>query len=89
VRVDSGVVVLAAASVLEDRVTPDRLARAVELPRAEADDALDELEWQRWLVSEARGYGFAARIVRQVIARDMVTAGQRRRIAERLGEPPP
>ncbi len=76
--------VLAAASVLDDRVTPDRLARAVELPPADVIGALDELEWHRWLVSETRGYGFAARIVRQVVARDMLTPGQRRRITERL-----
>lgn len=81
--------VLAAASVLEDRVTPDRLVRAVELPREDVNDALDELEWHRWLVSEARGYGFAARIVRQVVARDMLTPGQRRRIDGRLRDPSP
>jgi predicted ATPase len=77
--------VLAAASILDDRVAPETLARAVELSPAEVVGALDELEWHRWLVSEPRGYGFAARIVRQVIAREMLTAGQRRRILERLG----
>jgi DNA-binding SARP family transcriptional activator len=76
--------VLAAASVLEDRVTPEVLARAVELPATDVTEALDELEWHRWLVSEPRGYGFTARIVRQVIASDMLTAGRRRRILERL-----
>jgi DNA-binding SARP family transcriptional activator len=77
--------VLAAASIFDDRVTPEILARAVELPPAEVIGALDELEWHRWLVSEPRGYEFAARIVRQVIARDMLTPGRRRRILERLG----
>jgi predicted ATPase len=76
--------ILAAASVLDDRVTLEVLARAVELPPGELTAALDELEWHRWLVSEPRGYGFAARIVRQVVARDMLTSGQRRRILERL-----
>lgn len=76
--------VLAAASVLDDRVTPDLLARAADLPSADVIDALDELEWDRWLVSETRGYGFAARIVRQIVARDMLTPGQGRRIAERI-----
>jgi DNA-binding SARP family transcriptional activator len=76
--------VLAAASILDDRVTPEVLARAVELSPAGVIGALDELEWHRWLVSEPRGYGFAARIVRQVIARDMLTPGRRRRILERL-----
>jgi DNA-binding SARP family transcriptional activator len=77
--------VLAAASIFDDRVTSEILARAVELPPAEVIGALDELEWHRWLVSEPRGYEFAARIVRQVIARDMLTPGRRRRILERLG----
>lgn len=78
---------LAAASILDDRVTPDLLARATELPRADVIGALDELEWHRWLVSEPRGYGFAARIVRQTIADDMLTPGQRRRILDRILRP--
>ncbi|HYC30691.1 MAG TPA: hypothetical protein VEB59_00295, partial [Gemmatimonadales bacterium] len=77
--------VLAAASILDDRVEPDVLARAAEVAAGELMPALDELEWHRWLVSEPRGYGFAARLVRQIVARDMLTAGQRRRILERLG----
>jgi hypothetical protein len=44
--------------------------------------ALDELEWRHWLVAEPRGYAFRARIVRDVVARDMVTEGQRRRILD-------
>jgi predicted ATPase len=77
--------VLAAASVLEDRVRVDVLARATDVSQAELIEALDELEWHRWLVSEPRGYEFTARIVRQVVARDMLTPGQRRRVLERLG----
>jgi predicted ATPase len=77
--------VLAAASVLEDRVPVDVLARATDVSQAELIEALDELEWHRWLVSEPRGYEFTARIVRQVVARDMLTPGQRRRVLERLG----
>jgi len=77
--------VLAAASILDPRVTPGDLARAVELPLDDVSAALDELEWHRWMVSEPRGYGFVARVVRQVIARDMLTPGQRRRILGRLG----
>ena len=64
---------------------PRLLARATEVSPAELIEALDELEWHRWLVSEPRGYEFAARIVRQVVARDMLTPGQRRRVLERLG----
>jgi predicted ATPase len=77
--------VLAAASVLDDRVPADVLARAADVTQTEVIEALDELEWHRWLVSEPRGYEFTARIVRQVIARDMLTPGQRRRVLERLG----
>jgi predicted ATPase len=74
--------VLAAASVLGDRVATERLARALHLAETALHEALDELEWHRWLVSEPRGYGFVARIVRQVIERDMLTPGQRRRLLE-------
>lgn len=76
--------VLAASSVLGDRVLPGDLARATELPQAAVLDALDELEWSRWLVAEPRGYAFLARVVRDVIARDMLTPGQRRRLTQSL-----
>jgi hypothetical protein len=74
--------VLAAASVLGDRVTARLLARATKLDAEHAAAALDELEWQRWLAAEARGYAFVARIVRDVVARDMLTEGQRLRLLE-------
>jgi hypothetical protein len=35
------------------------------------------------MVSEPRGYTFVARITRDVVARDMLTPGQRRRVLER------
>jgi len=54
-----------------------------DLPPAAVGDALDELEWAHWLVAEPRGYTFMARVVRDVIARDMLTPGQRRRVEER------
>jgi hypothetical protein len=57
----------------------------VALGPDEAALALDELEWHRWLVAEPRGYSFVARIVRRVIERDMVTAGQRRRVLAAAG----
>jgi DNA-binding SARP family transcriptional activator len=72
--------VLVAAAVLDERVTPDRLAAATGLGRAAVHTALDELEWTHWLLSESRGYGFVARLVRRVVERDMLTPGQRRRI---------
>jgi len=75
--------VLAAASVLGERSGAGQLAAATGLPAETVDEALDELEWHRWLASEQRGYEFVARIVREVVARDMLTPGQRRRIQER------
>ena len=74
--------VLAATSILGDRVPVARLVRALRIPETAVHEALDELEWHRWLASEPRGYGFVARIVRQVIERDMLTSGQRRRLLE-------
>jgi len=77
--------VLAAASVLGDRVAGRLLAKATKLDAEHVATALDELEWQRWLTAEARGYAFVARIVRDVVARDMLTEGQRLRIVEAAG----
>jgi DNA-binding SARP family transcriptional activator len=74
--------VLVSAAVLGDLAAPPVLERALELPPDELGRALDELEWHRWLVAEPRGYSFAARIVRQVVQRDMLTPGQRRRVLE-------
>jgi hypothetical protein len=61
------------------------LELAVSLGPEETAIALDELEWHRWLVAEPRGYSFVARIVRRVVERDMVTAGQRHRVLEATG----
>ncbi len=76
---------LAAASVLGDRVPAVALGRATGLDAERLSAALDELEWTRWLAAESRGYSFAARVVRDVIARDMLTAGQRQRVLEAAG----
>ncbi len=76
--------VLVASAVIGDRVTVAQLERATELPAGELAAALDEAEWQRWLAADARGYGYVARLARTVVARDMVTEGQRRRLQERL-----
>jgi len=73
---------LAAAAVLGERVGAKRIGAATRLEGAVLDAALDELEWRRWLVAEPRGYSFVARIVRDVVRRDMVTPGQARRIVE-------
>ena len=74
--------VLVSAAVLGDLAAPAVLERALELDADAVARALDELEWHRWLASEPRGYSFAARIVRQVVLREMVTPGQRRRVLE-------
>ena len=71
---------LVAAAVLGERSEAGRIGRAAGLEHEALNAALDELEWRRWLVAESRGYTFAARIVRDVVARDMVTAGQRQRL---------
>jgi AAA ATPase-like protein/transcriptional activator len=77
--------VLAAVSILGDRVPPERVARTLRLPVAEIHPALDELEWHHWLVAEPRGYGFVARIVRRIVERDFLTPGQKRRLLEAAG----
>jgi DNA-binding SARP family transcriptional activator len=77
--------VLVAAAALGDLASPPVLERALTMEPEELARALDELEWHRWLVAEPRGYSFVARIVRQVVERDMLTPGQRRRVLEAAG----
>ena len=78
--------VLIAAAVLGDRRPPAVLGRATGLEGPALAAALDELEWERWLTAEARGYDFVARIVREIVARDFVTPGQRSRIMQAVGQ---
>jgi len=78
---------LAAAAALGGRLRAEEIGRAADLAAPLLDGALDELEWQRWLVSDGRGYGFVARIVERIIERDMLTPGQRRRMREAAGRP--
>jgi DNA-binding SARP family transcriptional activator len=70
---------LGAAAALEERVDAVRLARATGLDRASLEQALDALEWERWLVADARGYVFTAPIERAVLLQEMITPGQVRR----------
>ena len=77
--------VLAALAVLGGRTATAALARAAEVPPGEAERALDELEWERWIQGDAHGYGFVTRLARDVILADMVTGGEQRRIRERAG----
>jgi hypothetical protein len=81
--------VLQAVAVMPDRAEPERLGHLLELPVERVLQALDELEWTRWLMSEPRGYSFVARVMQKVIARDMLTPGQRQRLRVRLGEVTP
>lgn len=74
--------VLAAMAVLPDRLPDDLLGRVTELDPASLHASLDELEWQRWIVAESRGYAFVARIVKDIVARDMLTPGQKRRVLQ-------
>ncbi len=78
--------VLAAASVLGERADTTILARATGLPPDRLAAALDEAEWQRWIAADARGYSFVARIVRDCVAKEMLTEGQRRRVLEAAGK---
>ena len=72
---------LAAASVMpEGRIDDAAVGRIIGQTNEERHRALDELEWLGWLQAEPRGYGFVARIVRDVVAEDMLTPGQRLRI---------
>jgi DNA-binding SARP family transcriptional activator len=74
--------VLAAVAALDERVPSAVLARATGLAARELGSALDELEWERWLAVEPRGYAFVARIVRDIVGGDLVTPGQRQRYRE-------
>lgn len=74
---------LVAVAVLGGRTDPDALARGARLDRAALDAALDELEWERWLAADARGYTFVTRLAREVILAEMVTGGEQRRVRER------
>jgi hypothetical protein len=71
--------VLAAAASLGERFTTEELARATELGRGAVEQALDRLEWSRWVGVDSRGYAFAAPIERAILLQEMVTPGQVRR----------
>ena len=81
--------VLTAVALLEEPCPADRAGRVAQIedfPRRDA--ALDELEWQGWLVLDGRGYSFPARTKRRLIAGEMLTPGQRRRLQERIATCP-
>jgi hypothetical protein len=74
---------LSSLAVLGGRTAPDSLARAAEVEPGSLARALDELERERWIDSDAHGYSFVTRLARDVILADMVTGGEKRRIRER------
>jgi hypothetical protein len=80
--------VLLAAAAGPERVTAAALAAALELSEPRVTAALDELEWGRWVVSDARGYTFRARVMREIVMRELMTPGQRRRMAEAMAAEP-
>jgi len=77
--------VLGALAVLPERSPDTLICQAAGLPLEQGRAALDEVEWQRWVTADARGYAYTARIVRDIVGRDMLTRGQRQRIAEAAG----
>jgi DNA-binding SARP family transcriptional activator len=75
---------LTAAAVVGGRMPAELIGRGAGLAGDDLLAALDELEWSRWLTAEGRGYTFIARIMGEVVGRDMLTSGQRARILEAL-----
>lgn len=77
--------VLTALAVLGPRAEPELLERGTGHTEGMLTSTLDRLEAMCWLESDARGYAFLARVVGNVIERDFVTAGVRRRLRQRVG----
>jgi DNA-binding SARP family transcriptional activator len=76
---DGAQLVLGAAAALGERLEAPVLVHATGLERGEVDLALDRLEWDRWLATDARGYAFAAPIMRAILLQEMLSPGQVRR----------
>jgi predicted ATPase len=71
--------VLGAAAALAERVEPAALAAATGLDSPAVAEALDLLEWERWVAADARGYALSTPIVRAILLQEMITPGQARR----------
>src|SRR5207248_1332409 len=78
--------VLGAAAALGGRGDVKRLARATGLEPGPVAQALDVLEWERWLSADTQGYVFAAPIERDIVLQEMLTPGQVPGIGVRLLE---
>src|SRR2546428_647665 len=74
--------VLAAAAALAERADAGQLARATRLDRVAVEEGLDLLEWERWLVADAPGYGFAPPVLPSLLLQEMVNPGQAKRYRE-------
>lgn len=76
---------LLAAALMSEPFTANQVGKvAGDDNPTTRDGHLDALEWERWLVADGRGYSFAAKAVRRLLAEEMLTPGQRRRLAERI-----
>ncbi|HVH09510.1 MAG TPA: hypothetical protein VM736_06915, partial [Gemmatimonadales bacterium] len=76
--------VLAAAAALGERLDRAALARATDLEPEALDQALDLLEWDRWLSADPRGYVFVAPLARSILLAEMITPGQAKRYRDRV-----
>ena len=81
----SAQMLLSVVAVMGGNEPIEVLSRAGDVPVADAEAALDELEWQRWIVSDARGFCFVTGLAREVVLADIVTGGKKRRILARAG----
>ena len=80
---------LVTASLLPEPFAAERAGLAAGVDDGAAlDGQLDVLEWERWLVADGRGYSFAAKAVRRLLAEEMLTPGQRRRLEDRIATLP-
>ncbi|HKV70663.1 MAG TPA: AAA family ATPase [Gemmatimonadales bacterium] len=71
-------------AVLGDPCTAERLAQGSDLPQTRLDQTLDDLEWQRWVVADARGYAYLARAIRDAVREKLVPKGEAQRIQARM-----
>jgi len=76
---------LLAGALLPEPFSAEQIEKAADHQEpATRDGHLDSLEWERWLVADGRGYSFAAKAVRRLVAEEMLTPGQRRRMVDRI-----
>lgn len=75
------------AALLEEPFSVTELGLLAEITDpAVCERCLDVLERERWLVSDTRGYSFAARAKRRLVQSEMMTPGHRRRLEARIAK---